>query len=56
MQTHLMTMQVKGMVPIVQIVDDHVDNMDLVDGRYELRVGKCRGAIYSVIPEVCEET
>lgn len=49
-------MKMERMVPVVQIINDHVHDVLLVDGRDELRVRERRRAVCVVVPEVREET
>ena len=49
-------MQMERMVPVVQVINDHVHDVLLVDGRDELRVRERRRAVCGVVPEVREET
>ena len=43
--TYLLTMQMEGVVSVIQIVDNHVHDMALVDSRDELRVRESRRPI-----------
>ena len=49
-------MQVERMVSVIQVVDDHFDDRDVVDGRHQLRAPEVVRPRRCRVPQVAEQT